>query len=76
MIFESSPIKGKEKMDIYKITLRLHDCFDLFSFLCVQNSLKYFLKIVLIQMNLVLPAKKKLHCNLLALENKELTTGF
>ena len=40
-----------------------------FSYLCVQNSLKYFLKIVLIQMNLVLPAKKKLHCDLLALEN-------
>ena len=42
-------------MDIYKITMRLHDCFDLFSFLCVQNSLKYFLKIVPMQMNLVLP---------------------
>ena len=43
-----------------------------FSFLCVQNSLKYFLKIVLIQMNLVLSATKKLHCDLLALEYKEL----
>ena len=53
----------KKKMDIYKITLRLHDCFDLFSFLCVQNSLKYFPKIVLIQMNLVSPATKKLNGN-------------
>ena len=58
-------------MDIYKITMRSHDCFDLFSFLCVQNGLKYFLKTVLIQMNLILLAKN-LHCDLLALENKEL----